>query len=209
MSTYSNISLCLDFPNLDTMAFFLVFVLAVPYYLFYVKDYETLKFYLPMLVMIAITLSESGKGYTDRDPIFFKSLYPNFCKPEDITVQGFLSKNLINLLALVGLLIQTIQLGLATNNLLLALVNGVVTIGITFSLAQTLIPLFIKTGNDFLRSEVEIGNRKNLKDTHWQKYVLGFILTVFLILSEYLILAMLFPYLTTSRARNSTINNLL
>ena len=208
MSSYSNISLCLDFPNLDTMAFFLVFVIALPYYLFYTKDYDTLKFYLPMLVMIAITLSEAGKGYTENEPVFFKSLYPNFCKPEDITIQGFLSKNLINLLALVGLLIQTIQLGMATSNLLLALINGLVTIGITFSLAQTLIPLFMKTGNEFLRN-IRINNNRILQDTHWQKYVLGFIMTVFLVLVEYLVLSVLFPYLTAPRARNSSINNLL
>ena len=55
------INLCLSIPNLDTIFFYIIFVITVPAILFSSGDYETLKYYLPALVMTAVTLTEGGK----------------------------------------------------------------------------------------------------------------------------------------------------
>ena len=49
------INLCLSIPNLDTIFFYIIFVITVPAILFSSGDYETLKYYLPALVMAAVT----------------------------------------------------------------------------------------------------------------------------------------------------------
>ena len=64
------INLCLRFPNLDTIAFFLVFVVGLPYHFLANRDLEALQYYLPTLVMLSVTLTEAGK------PKFFNNLYP-------------------------------------------------------------------------------------------------------------------------------------
>ena len=65
------INFCLSIPNLDTIIFYLIFVILIPAYLFSTSDYETLKYYLPALIMIAVTLTEAGK------PDFFNNLRTN------------------------------------------------------------------------------------------------------------------------------------
>mgnify|MGYP000037925743 CR=1 FL=1 len=82
------INLCLSIPNLDTIFFYIIFVITIPGILFSSGDYETLKYYLPALVMAAVTLTEGGK------PDVFTNLYPTDCSVT--TFSGFLSTNLIN-----------------------------------------------------------------------------------------------------------------
>lgn len=192
------VSLCLEFPNLDTMSFYLVFVLLVPYLLVSSKDYDSLKYYMPVLVMIAVTLTEAGK------PHLFKSLYEN----QPSSVASFLSRTIINTLVLTGILLQTLQLTLKTNNLQLGLVSCLVAMAIAFPLAQTVLPLFINEGARWFES-IRIGGQPINYPGNWHKYFLGFLFAVFLILCEYLIMTLLLPQLTSSRAKNSVLNNLV
>lgn len=192
------VSLCLEFPNLDTMSFYLVFVLLVPYLLVTSKDYDSLKYYLPLLVMIAVTLTEAGK------PDLFKSLYEE--KPSSIA--SFLSRTIINTLVITGILLQTLQLTLKTSNLQLGLVSCLVALAIAFPLAQTVLPLFINEGSRWFES-LRIGGTSIKYPGNWHKYFLGFLFAIFLILCEYLIMTLLLPKLTSSRGKNSVLNNLV
>ena len=154
------ISLCLKVPNLDNILFYLVFVILIPYYFLMTDDLDSLKFYLPALVMIAVTLTASGK------PDIFTDLYPTDC---NYNIVGFISKNMINLLAIIGILFTTIKLSIATNNIWVGVMSGLVCLAITFPLAQTVLPFFIEQGDNALRSitreDVYIGN--------WDKYLIG------------------------------------
>lgn len=192
------VSLCVEFPNLDTMAFYVVFVFLIPYLLFSSKDYDSLKYYMPLLVMVAVTLTEAGK------PDLFKSLYES----PPTSVASFLSRNTINALALTGIMVQTLQLTLKTNNLQLGLVSCLVAMAITFPIAQTLLVLFIKEGSIWFES-LRVNGQPIHYPGKWHKYFLGFLFTLFLILCEYLIMTLLLPKLTTSRAKNSVLNNLV
>ena len=191
------INLCLRFPNLDTMIFFLVFVVGVPYYLISKNDYDSLKFYLPTLVMVAVTLTEAGS------PNFFQNLYPL----DNKTFSGFVSRNLINLLAMGGLLLQALVLTRVTGNVMLGLVTGLITVAITFPVAQEVLPVFIREGDKWFRS-LQIGGRPIHYPGNWHKYFLGLVFTVFLVLLEYLLLTVAVPSIMSPRVRSSN-NNLI
>jgi hypothetical protein len=131
------INLCLSIPNLDTIIFYIIFVVGIPGMLFGSEDYETLKYYLPALVMAAVTLTEAGK------PDLFTNLYPTECS-EYINFSGFLSTNVINGIAIVGILLQSLTIALATSSITLGLVSGLIIFTITFPLAQQILPYFIR-----------------------------------------------------------------
>jgi hypothetical protein len=192
------VSLCIEFPNLDTMAFYLVFVLTIPYLLFASGDYESLKYYLPWLVLISVTLTESGK------PHLFKSLYED--PPSSIA--SFFSRNIINAIALTGIMIYSLQLGIKTGNLQLALVSALLPFIIIFPVAQTILPLFIAEGSQFMEG-LHINGSKIHYPGNWHKYFLGFLLSIFMVLTEFLIMTLIFPKLATTSAKNSVLNNLV
>ena len=129
-----------------------------------------------MLVMAAVTLTEAGK------PDLFKNLYP--LPPTNVA--GFLSKNIINLLAVTGILVQCIRLALQTNNLQLALVTGLIGLAITFPMAQEVLPVFIREGDKWFRS-LRIGNTPVTYPGNWHKYFLGFLFALVLSVEDILI----------------------
>lgn len=179
----SFINICLSIPNLDTIIFYLIFVIAIPAYLFSRKDFETLKYYLPALVMIAIILTESGK------PDLFVNLYPT----EITNFSSFLSTNTINGLALVGLLSQAIMVSLATNNLTLGLMTGLITFTITFPLTQQVLPYLIREGDDTIRHYI-FQDRVRFPG-NWHKYFLGILYSTLLLCVEYLLLVGVSSYI--------------
>jgi len=183
------INLCLSIPNLDTIIFYLIFVILIPGYLFSTSDYETLKYYLPALIMIAVTLTESGK------PEFFVNLYPNVCD-ENTTFAGYMSTNIINGLAIVGILAQALVITMATSSLTLGLVSGLITFAIAFPLAQTILPFFIIETDDLLRNIIFQG--KVQFPGNWHKYFLGLFFGIFLLGVQYVMLIGFTKYILSS-----------
>ncbi len=171
------INLCLSIPNLDTIIFYLIFVITIPAYLFASSDFESLKYYLPALVMAAVTLTESGK------PDLFTNLYPTDCSVT--TFSGFLSTNLINGLAIVGILMQALVISSATSSITLGLVSGLITFAITFPMAQQILPFFIREVDDLTKTIF----RTNLHLIgNWHMYIAGLIFSIFLLGVQYVML---------------------
>ena len=170
------LNLCLSIPNLDTIAFYIVFVIGIPAYLFSSGDYETLQYYLPSLVMAAVTLTEAGS------PDFFTNLYPTDCN--NTTFSGFLSTNLINCLAVVGILMQSLVVSSATSSITLGLVSGLIIFAITFPMAQQILPFFIREVDD-LRNTAFAGV---YFPGNWHKYMAGIIFAMFLLGVQYVML---------------------
>lgn len=177
------INLCLSIPNLDTIIFYIIFVITIPAYLFSTGDFETLKYYLPGLVMLSITLTEAGR------PNLFKDLYPT----NPTSMSGFLSVNLINGLALVGLLSQAIVIAMAKNNLTLGLVSGLITFTVTFPLAQQILPYFIREVDESLFKSKNVTTPGN-----WHKYMAGFFYSVLLLGLQYVLLIGFTQYILSS-----------
>lgn len=181
------INLCLSIPNLDTIIFYLIFVILIPAYLFSTSDYETLKYYLPALIMIAVTLTEAGK------PDFFVNLYPNPC--DATTFSGYLSTNIINGLAVVGILSQALVIAMATSSLTLGLVSGLITFAIAFPMAQTILPFFINEVDDL--SYYIFENRVRFPG-NWHKYFIGLVFGIFLLGVQYVMLIGFTKYILSS-----------
>lgn len=178
------INLCLSIPNLDTIIFYLIFVILIPSYLFATSDYETLKYYLPALIMIAVTLTEAGK------PDLFVNLYPNPCDT-NTTFAGFLSTNIINGLAVVGILAQALVITMATSSVTLGLVSGLITLAIAFPMAQQILPFFINQVDELLSGRIYLpGN--------WHKYFSGLIFSIFLLGVQYVMLVGFTKYILSS-----------
>lgn len=181
------INLCLSIPNLDTIIFYLVFVITIPAILFSSGDFESLKYYLPALVMAAVTLTESGK------PDLFTNLYPTDCSTT--TFGGFLSTNIINGLAIVGILLQSLIVSAATSSITLGLVSGLIIFAITFPMAQQILPFFIREVDD-LRNTV-FGGRVYFPG-NWHKYFAGLIFSIFLLGVQYVMLIGFTKYILSS-----------
>jgi len=172
------INFCLSIPNLDTLIFYLIFVITIPAYLFANSDYETLKYYLPALIMISVTLTEAGR------PELFQNLYPNPCD-KNTNFAGFLSTNIINGLAVVGILTQALVITMATSSITLGLVSGLITFAIAFPMAQQILPYFIREVDDLTYRIFEDRIRF---PGNWHKYMTGLIFTLFLLGVQYVML---------------------
>ena len=181
------INLCLSIPNLDTIIFYIIFVILIPGYLFVAADYETLKYYLPALIMLAVTLTEGGA------PDLFVNLYPNQCI--NTSVSGFLSTNIINGLAIVGILVQSLVITLATSNLTLGFVSGLITFAIAFPLAQQILPYFI---NQVDEARYLLFNNNVLFPNNWHKYMAGLIFSIVLLGAQYLMIGTFTMYILSS-----------
>ena len=183
------INICLSIPNLDTIIFYLIFVIIIPGILFSSGDYESLKYYLPALVMAAVTLTESGS------PDLFVNLYPT--DSNTTTFSGFLSTNIINGLAVVGILMQSLMVSAATSSITLGLVSGIIVFAITFPMAQQILPFFIREVDD-LRNIIS----SNLYlPGNWHKYMAGIIFSVFLLLVQYIMLVGFTKYILSSNIK--------
>jgi len=170
----SFMDICLRIPNLGTILFLIVFVVAIPVYLYTQNSVDTFKFYLPFLVMLAVTLTEAGKPHS------FNNLYPLPAK----NLPGFLSTSMINGLAVVGLLMQCVGAALYYNSLELGVLLGVVTFAITFPFAQQVLPFFIREGDKVLKE-----NTNFIFPGNWHRYFLGFAFILFLLGLEYVLIA--------------------
>lgn len=159
------LQMCLQVPNLGTLIFFVIFVLAIPGLLMTTNNYDVLKYYFPFVVMLAAALTEAGA------PRYFDTLYPYY----ENTLAAFLSKNFINLLALVAILISVISDSMENNNIITGLVAGVLAFMFTFPIAGTVIPFFIRKGDEELKKRVREGVRF---PGNWHKYLIGFIFII-------------------------------
>ena len=167
-----DLKVCLRTPKFGTLAFFLVMIIVIPVGLVQLDRMDLLQFYLPFVVMLASTLTTSGA------PDNFTDLYPLF----PTTVMGFLSANLINFVALMGILWLGISLALEKDNLEVGVTVTLIMILITFPVATQAIPFFIRQGDRFIRRVAP----KLKFPGNWHKYFLGFVMIVMLMIVEVL-----------------------
>jgi hypothetical protein len=147
-------------------------------------DTDTLKFYYPALVMIAITLTKSGH------PHLFKDLYPAECENN---VSGFISKNVINFFACLGILFSIIKLSLLTGNIGIGVVSGIICLFITYPLSQTVLPFFIEQGDKALRN-ITKGDVDAIYSGNWDKYIIGAFYILLLMGLQYFAIMAIYNY---------------
>lgn len=162
----TGISVCIKTPKLGTLFFFIIFMLVIPIFITSTDNANLLKYYLPFVVMLASTITASG--YPDNN----QDLYPMY----PVNIIGFLSKNLINLVALVGILWQVIEVAQATRELETGVIVGLIMMIITFPVSTQAIPFFIRSGDIFLHRHTNLRYPGN-----WHRYFLGLFMIVALV----------------------------
>ena len=172
------LQVCLRTPKFGTVGFFLIMMIIIPITLIYTDNLDILKYYLPFTVLLASTLTSAGS------PDSFTDLYPLF----PTTVMGFLSANLINFIALIGILWVAVGFSVENNNRELCVVIALVLIIITFPVATQLIPFFIRQGDLFLKRKVASGVKF---PGNWHKYFLGLTMIIIIIAIEILLIGLL------------------
>lgn len=185
------LQLCLNLPNLGSIGFFVIFVVIVPLLLISTGNVNSLKYYLPLLVMMASVLTEAGK------PDIFKDLYP-LGHPTNLS--GALSKYTINLLALAGILINIVRIGMKYNNLMLATLSGLLSFAIVFPIGGEVIPYFIRRGDERLRELTRAGTKFQF---NWHKYVIGIFFVVLFMGIHYLLLKVLLNFFLTQNLQGN------
>lgn len=166
------LNICLQIPNISSLLFIIVFIFAIPFFLYKINSIDLLKLYTPFVVMLAITLTQSGT------PDVFNNLYqidPN-------TLESFIMTNMINLFGIIGILWYCIGIALHYQNITLGIIVGCIAFAITFPIAREAIPYLINNGHRVL-----IENTKFSYPYNWDKYMIGFI-SIFGLLTIYYIL---------------------
>ena len=187
----STLEISFSLPNLGTLLYYVIFVLGIPVILLQMGAYDTFKYYFPVIVMLASVLTVSGA------PRYFQNLYPQ----EVNTTSAFFSKNIMNLLAIIGILTNCLVVGMTTGNLVLGLVTGMLAFIFTFPVANQFIPFIIEQV-DFLLKDITVKGTRF--PGNWHKYFTGIVFIVFFLAMEVVILRIVKNTNMVSTIRNST-----
>jgi len=159
------LSICLKIPNLGLISFHIIFVIILPYLFLSFKQNDTLKFYWPVLIAIATIFTEVGK------PFIFQNLYETVPK----TLISFISSNIINLVAIMGIIWQSVTYHTATQHLEKTLIMGMILFLITFPLARSGTTFVIKKWDNLVKNT----NMNTKYNQH--KFIIGFVYLIFLV----------------------------
>ena len=167
MSSIFNV--CLKIPNMSIILFYIVFIILIPIYLVYTDNTDAFNYYFPAIVMLAIVITEAGK------PNDSQNLYPI---PAE-NLQGFVSTNIINGLAIAAILYQAVAAAIHYNSVPLGVALAFISFIIVFPVAQQLLPFFIRQGDMILREKTSF-----IFPGNWHKYFLGFLFIIVLLLIQ-------------------------
>lgn len=205
----SFVDLCLRIPNLGAITFFVVFIVIIPLFLYGNNEVDTFKYYFPFVVMLAVVLTEAGRKNVCNNINYncpnntgsgtFENLYPQPAK----NLPGFLSVNIINGLAIVGLLFQCVTAAVMYNSVQLGVMLGFVTFAITFPIAQQILPFFIREGDCFFKERTTLCFPGN-----WHRYFLGFLFIIALLGLEHILIMGISQELFSTGSSVSINNNL-
>jgi hypothetical protein len=188
------LQLCLQVPNLGTLLFFVIFVLAIPGLIIGTDNFDFFKYYFPFLVMMAAALTEAGS------PRYFDTLYPD----QPNTLSAFLSKNFINLLAIVAIMISAISASMSDGSLITGLVGAVIAFMITFPVAGTVIPFLIRQSDRIIKDSVKDGFRF---PGNWHKYFVGLVFIVMFMILQLVLTRLLTKMIISSNLANNAAKN--
>lgn len=174
MASFLNI--CLQVPNLGTIGFMLIFIFGIPLMLVSLGMTALLQIYAPFVIMLASTLTQAGK------PQMFNELYQ--IDPE--TPTAFLTANMINLFALVGILWFSVGMALYRNSLELGVAVATVSFVISFPVARELIPYLIYNGDKRLKENTTFHYPYD-----WHKYFIGFLTIGSLLTLQYILVSIM------------------
>ena len=153
--------------NSGLIMYYLVFILIIPFILStYGINTGMLPFYLPLMVVLANVLTLSGISA-------FQDLYK--MKPDNNL--SMVSTHIINLVALIGVMWQSInQVTVYNNNVGAAAAYAVILFLVTFPLARGGLKFILRHADEYLREKSRYSFTNN-----WHLIITGLLYIVFLI----------------------------
>ena len=161
--------------HIATTSWYLIFIIMVPFYIRYKYSFDALKYYFPVVDLIANTFAASGKH--DR---LFKDLY----KLTPNNMISFLSTNFINLLALLGVAWNGIYQAMTNNNLWLGIEVTLVMYVLTYLIPTQGIPLFVRKIDEYVDKFFAKEEPKEIKEFKPQGYIAGILIITVLMFME-------------------------
>ncbi len=164
-----------------TALWYIIFIFLIPYFIKSMYSFDMLRFYLPVLDLIANIFASSGSF--DR---IFKDLYS--LSPHNIV--SFLSTNFINLVALVGVSWNGILHAFKRKNLWVGVTVTIFMYLITYLIPTQMIPYVIghvhgKYDKYIPHLHVTVMNTK----IHLEDYLAGVVLIGLLVFIEFLLIS--------------------
>ena len=199
MVNYLNI--CLKLPNIGLVTFYLVFVLLIPMLIFNFGEVSFLKYYLPILVAFANTLTLSGSPY------IFQNLYS--LQPKNMI--SSLSTLTINIIALSGIIWQITEYSKyeysVNKDPIITMFYGLVLMGITFLISTKGLKLYLEQIDKWSN---RADSRNKESRTNWHRLFFGLIFIILIIGLEVLLLGLLNgmnPGMNSQSNSNANSNN--
>jgi len=167
---------------LGFIIYIVLFVIGVPYLLISYGFWGILSAYFPNLDMIATIIGYHGGPV---DSFIWTHLY----NPNDTTITGYISSNLINLFALLGVMFVIIHFALSSNNMFSTAARAAIMLPMTYFIPGNLIVYVMNGFGKYL-------NRSFLSKSI-QHYLLvlvaGFIIALTFIISEAVLIKYFVP----------------
>lgn len=164
-----------QYQNLGLISWYIIFMGIVPYLISHFYKFETLKYYLPVVDLIANIFANSGSGH-DK---LFSHLYMG--TPDSI--KSFISTNLINLTALAGVAWNALDEAFHTKSMNTGMKVALVMFTLTYLFPTQVLPLFSERFQEWIDYYLLSDEDKN-KRVHWERYLGGIILSVILVILE-------------------------
>ena len=158
---------------LGFLLYFIIFVLAIPYYLIKTYRYEILAGYLPNLDLIATVIGYHGGPF---NLFLWKHLY----NPADSTIVGYISSNLINYFALLGVTYIIALYTFKLDDVEKGWSRAFIMLPMTYFIPSNLIIYYMNLFGNFMNSFFY-----NFSNNHYFiTIIFGLMLTTFFILIE-------------------------
>ena len=145
------LKLCLKLPNLGLVLYHLLFIIIIPYLFMYNKSSSSLKYYWPILVGLANILTLAGQPY------MFNNLY--VVKPTNKI--SFVSSNIINMVALMGIIWQCLDIAII-NSIEEAILSGIILFICAFPLAREGIKSVVLYGDKLMSNYYEDNHTQHI-----------------------------------------------
>ena len=159
------LNLCLQLPNLGLIVYYVLFVIIIPFILISYQQRGTLKYYWPILVGLANVLTITGK------PHIFNNLY--VLQPENLA--SLVSTNIINMIAIMGIIWQCINIFNKHESNNKAILAGIVMFFCAFILSRDGIKVVMDRGDQIVEDQ---------QMNKGYKLIVGFCTLMFIIIIE-------------------------
>ncbi len=155
--------------NMDTIIFITIFVIVIPLILLNIP--KILKYYMPFLLLLTITLNHAGDGY------YFCNLY----QIQPTNIASYITKTLINTVVMFAVMTTIISLMTIYKDFNSAIFFGLFAYILIFQISPYLIPRLI----DSFATTVE--NTEPTQHNDLYRYVVGIFSAILIMIIYYIV----------------------